>query len=390
MQLAVIPFFLHSFFYTSFAASTPVCTNGFTLINNKCLKLYTTLASYSVAEESCRNVGATLMTAKNANENQAFTTIVGSTVSLVWMGLYCMDSDPSKCLWDDTTGAAGMYSNFASGFPLVDIGKCVYYSVQEALAGKWISGDCDNDPKAYVCELPYTFAGGYISFHFCEIFKEMFQITVLTIKTDFVIPFIARGLHLYVATIATRGTSSDWVYIGAMYPSSNAFAWIDGSVWSYNNIDPFHTPRSGYSATIGNSKRSNNGFWTSVPFNWAHSFICKRPAETQCPPNQPTVTITSVPNQPSYCNSSLILAPGVITSPNYPQNYDINLFCSYQLATLGSYKILLQFTGFITESNDDIVNVYDEKKTSFGIIQWQLRVIQFSFDWKYGVCHIQD
>ncbi|KAF1767210.1 hypothetical protein GCK72_007169 [Caenorhabditis remanei] len=114
MQFAVIPFVLFYIFYTASAANTPVCTNGFTLINNKCLKLYTTPASHSAAEESCRNVGATLVTVKNENNNQAITTIVGSTASLVWMGLYCLDSDPSKCLWDDGTGSAEMYSNFAS------------------------------------------------------------------------------------------------------------------------------------------------------------------------------------------------------------------------------------------------------------------------------------
>ncbi|EFP03387.1 hypothetical protein CRE_09482 [Caenorhabditis remanei] len=222
MQFAVIPFVLFYIFYTASAANTPVCTNGFTLINNKCLKLYTTPASHSAAEESCRNVGATLVTVKNENNNQAITTIVGSTASLVWMGLYCLDSDPSKCLWDDGTGSSGMYSNFAS----------------------------------------------------------------------------ARNSH-------------------------------------------------------------SIGFWVSTTSSSSWPFICKRPAGVQCPPNQPVVTVTPVPNQPSYCNSSLLLAPGVITSPNYPENYDNNLFCSYQLTTLGSYKILLKFDEFITESNDDIVRVYD-------------------------------
>ncbi|EFP03355.1 hypothetical protein CRE_09480 [Caenorhabditis remanei] len=86
MQFAVIPFVLFSIFHTVTAASTPVCTSGFTLINNKCLKLYTTPASHSAAEESCRSVGATLVTVKNENENQAFTSIVGSTVSFVPVG----------------------------------------------------------------------------------------------------------------------------------------------------------------------------------------------------------------------------------------------------------------------------------------------------------------
>ncbi|EFP03500.1 hypothetical protein CRE_09485 [Caenorhabditis remanei] len=381
MQFAVIAFFLFPIFYTAFAASTPVCTNGFTLINSKCLRLYTTPSSYSAAEESCRSVGATLVTIKSANDNQAITTIVGSTVSLVWMGLYCLDSDPSKCLWDDSTGSAGIYSNFASGFPLVEIGKCVYYSVQGALAGKWVSGDCDNDPRAYVCELPYTIAGEYIKFLFVKVLIDVsdnctYNYNGFCYSVHSSAPFVqaqeiceqecgnlasinSEMENRYVSTLANPWTSSDWVYIGAMFPRSNAFAWIDGSVWSYNNIGPSISPSSGYCAVIGNSKTSNYGFWVDTGCSNAWPFVCKRPAGTQCPQNQPTVTVTPVPTNPSYCNSTLLLAPGVITSPNYPQNYDNNLFCSYQLTTLGSYKILLKFSGFITEPNHDIVKVYN-------------------------------
>ncbi|EFP03477.1 hypothetical protein CRE_09483 [Caenorhabditis remanei] len=367
MQFAVIPFVLFYIFYTATAASTPVCTNGYTLINNKCLKLYTTPASYSAAEETCRSVGATLVTVKNANDNQAITTIVGSTVSLVWMGLYCLDNDPSKCLWDDSTGSAAMYSNFASGFPLVDIGKCVYYSVRGVLAGKWVSGDCDNDPTAFVCELPYTIAdncaynynGFCYSIHSSAAFvqaqetceKECGNLVSITSEME----------NRYVSTIGSRGISSDYLLIGAMWPWSDMFAWVDGSVWSYNNIDPSNTPNSGTCMVIVNSRASSKafGFWEGTTSSNAWPFICKRPAGAQCPPNQPLVKVTPVPNQPSYCNSALLLAPGVITSPNYPHNYDNNHFCSYQLATLGSYKILLKFDEFITESNDDIVRVYD-------------------------------
>ncbi|EFP03414.1 hypothetical protein CRE_09481 [Caenorhabditis remanei] len=282
------------------------------------------------------------------------------------MGLYCLNSDPTKCLWDDGTGSARMYNNFASGFPLVDIGKCVYYSVRGVLAGKWVSGDCDVALRAYVCELPYTFADN------CPYNYNGFCYSIHNASASFLIAqeicehecgnlvsITSEMENRYVTTMGSRGITSNYVYIEAMFPRSNAFAWIDGSVWSYNNIDPFHTPSSGYCATIGNSKTSNYGFWTSVPCNWAHPFICKRPAGTQCLQNQPTVTVTPVPNQPSYCNSSLLLAPGVIASPNYPQNYDNNLFCSYQLATLGSYKIFLRFSKFITEPNRDIVKVYD-------------------------------
>ncbi|KAF1767213.1 hypothetical protein GCK72_007172 [Caenorhabditis remanei] len=360
MQFALIPFALLPIFYTTFAVNTPVCTNGYTLINNKCLALYTIPASYSAAEESCRSVGATL-------DNEAITSFVGCTVSLVWIGLYCVDNDPSKCLWDDGTGSAGVYSNFASGFPHINIGKCVYYSAQGTLAGKWVSGDCENDTRAYVCELPYTIADdctyNYNGFCYSLHSSAPFVQAQETCEQECgnLVSITSEMENRYVSIIGSRGINSVYVLIGGMCPSSNAFAWIDGSVWSYNNIDPAQSLGAGYCMITTNSKTTSLsfGFWGSASCNDAFPFICKRPAGTQCPPNQPVIAVTPVPNQPSYCNSTLLLAPGVITSPNYPQNYDNNLFCSYQLATLGSYKILLKFTGFITEYGRDIVQVYD-------------------------------
>ena len=48
-------------------------------------------------------------------DNHAVSTIAGTSVALLWMGLYCFGSDPSKCLWDDSTGSADMYNSFAAG-----------------------------------------------------------------------------------------------------------------------------------------------------------------------------------------------------------------------------------------------------------------------------------
>lgn len=47
------------------SSATPVCTNGFTLINNKCLKLLNTPVNHKAAEISCSSFGATLVTVKN-------------------------------------------------------------------------------------------------------------------------------------------------------------------------------------------------------------------------------------------------------------------------------------------------------------------------------------
>lgn len=109
-----------------------ICTNGFTLLNKKCLKLFDTKVNHTSAESSCNSFGATLVTVKNVNvhkfikpsanscvkfqDEQAIATVVAaSSARLIWLGLYCFDSDPAKCLWDDNSGSAQSYDNFSIG-----------------------------------------------------------------------------------------------------------------------------------------------------------------------------------------------------------------------------------------------------------------------------------
>lgn len=116
--------------------SSPICTNGFTLINNKCLKLFNTPVNHRTAERSCSSFGATLVQVKDyrvsticpqfydfpksrLQDNQAIATIAGSGSStLIWIGLSCFESDPSQCLWDDGSESAQRYNNFSSGLVL--------------------------------------------------------------------------------------------------------------------------------------------------------------------------------------------------------------------------------------------------------------------------------
>lgn len=51
---------------TVVAQKTPVCTHGFTLINDKCWKLFNNPVNHTEAEKSCNSFGATLVTVKSA------------------------------------------------------------------------------------------------------------------------------------------------------------------------------------------------------------------------------------------------------------------------------------------------------------------------------------
>ncbi|ULU08358.1 hypothetical protein L3Y34_019493 [Caenorhabditis briggsae] len=353
--------------YSRSLLSDPICTNGYTLVNNKCLKLFIDKVTYQNAERNCMDVGATLVTVKNAIDNHAISTVAGSSANTIWMGLFCLDNDPSKCLWDDSTVSAELYSNFAPGFPHVDVGKCVYYSSQGALTGKWISGDCDMDKLAYICELPYTHADDCqynYNGHCYSFYDALLPFTQAQEKCEKECGNLASihspNENRYLATLSNRLISGYNIYIGGMWPLPNVFNWIDGSQWSYNNIDPSysHGPNC---MTISNSKSSSvaSGFWFSMNCYQANAFICKTPTGTKCPANQPVVQVTPVPYNPSFCNNSILLAPGVISSPDFPLPYSGFQSCTYQLSTLGSFNILLRFSDFQLESGKDFVKVYD-------------------------------
>lgn len=131
------------------SSNTPVCKNGFTLINNKCLRLFYEEVIHRDAELSCRNYGATLVTVKNAQvsryfiriiirllnganiihkyilsfswlsqrfqDNQDVATIAGSA-KLIWLGLSCFEDSFGKCFWDDASGSANSYNSFSGGW----------------------------------------------------------------------------------------------------------------------------------------------------------------------------------------------------------------------------------------------------------------------------------
>lgn len=280
----------------------------------------------------------------------------------------------TKRLWDDSTGSAEMYNSFASGFPLVDIGKCVYYSTQGSLAGRWLNGNCESDPRAFVCELPATHADN------CTYNYNGHCFTLHTERNTFVqaqaiceqecgnlASIHSSNENRYLSSIMSSimNLSNSSVYIGASWPSSSVFNWLDGSNSDYTNIDQSFG-HGGNCALLSNYQPSvvPMGYWFSFPCTAAVPFICKRSAGIKCSGTPPPVTVTPVPSNPSFCNSTLLIAPGVITSPNYPSNYDNNQFCSYHLSTLGSYRVLLHFSAFATEVNFDLVVVYNGESAS--------------------------
>ncbi|EGT49727.1 hypothetical protein CAEBREN_12528 [Caenorhabditis brenneri] len=315
-------------------SNIPICTNGFTLINNKCLKLFDYSVPHGVAEKICRHSGATLVTAKSLSDNQAISTIAAKSVALIWIGLYCADSDSSKCLWDDASGAANMYNSFAAD-------DCTFN----------YNGNC------------YTFNGTNATFIDAQTTCEQECGNLVSINSELE--------NRYISAMAERLWTPRAAYIGATITAASVswlYSWTDGSRWTYSNIDNMMY-KPCFTMMIGNNYLQASGAWFGYVCEWETSFVCKRPAGLSCDRSQPVVPVTDPPARSSFCNSSLLFAPGVISSPNYPDNYENNVDCEYHLSTIGSYNIALSFLGdFVTEECCDKVYVYDGDSTSSPLI----------------------
>ena len=59
----------------------------------------------------------------------------------------------------------------------------------------------------------------------------------------------------------------------------------------------------------------------------------------------------------NVCNETLMKPSGQITSSNFPQNYDANLYCYWLIASSTRTKIVLSFDTFVVEENFDFVRV---------------------------------
>ncbi|KAF1753919.1 hypothetical protein GCK72_020476 [Caenorhabditis remanei] len=149
---------LNLFGNLSAAGTGPTCPDGFTLLNDsKCVKLYETAMTYVKAVKTCRSIikGDIVSVHKNT-DNQALLNLINShhSVRPIWLGLTCVTSNPNSCSWDDNSGAASYYNNFAKSNPNLSAGKNVYMLVSGSSTGKWISADGNLVSLSFVCETP--------------------------------------------------------------------------------------------------------------------------------------------------------------------------------------------------------------------------------------------
>ncbi|PIC40933.1 hypothetical protein B9Z55_008522 [Caenorhabditis nigoni] len=345
------------------AGNTTICTSGFTLVNNKCWKLYSGPANHTIAERTCTNVGGTLFMTKNAIDNRALASFVNSGgVDHVWMGLFCIGNDKSFCYFDDQKGSPTTYSNFAPGFPNSGVGRCVYYSVPGSPGGQWINGDC-TEQLAFVCELPPT-QPDICDFNFNNnCYFRLEEQTFSTAQQECqqmcgnMVSIHSAEENRYITSIYSQ-YSYDAIRIGGIATSKDFVVWTDGSIMDYSNLEVFGSSGNCLWLSLLTTDYHSKGSWFTGDCSTPKHFVCKRPiGDLNCSATPPPPTPAPPTPPPPTCSTGTYMAPGIITSPNFPSQYRSS--CLYTLATYGSNKIRMTYNYIYTYSSSDSIFVYD-------------------------------
>ncbi|UMM20293.1 hypothetical protein L5515_015613 [Caenorhabditis briggsae] len=227
--------------------------------------------------------------------------------------------------------------------------------------GKWYSSSCDSDKKSFVGELPPSYeddcVNNYDGFCYTHWPAANFQAAQENCEKNCgtLVTIHSANENRYLSSLFFQSADSGDLLIGATRTAKYTFSWFDGSFWSFDNFDTTVSIDDNCVAMgFGTSNKVAPGSWHTVSCSDSFEYMCKRPAGTNCPPNQPLVTVTPIPSNPSTCNAGILIAPEVISSHNYPYSYDSNTNCT--------------FTDFRTEENYDVVSVYDGDSTNADLL----------------------
>ncbi|CAL2030994.1 unnamed protein product [Caenorhabditis brenneri] len=360
--LFLLLIFLPSISYSQ----TTICTNGFTLVNNKCLKLFTEPATRRNASNTCGKYGGTLVTIKSTQDNSDVATIVANTKRRVWIGLYCFENASSTCLWDNELISVADYNNFAPSFPYVEIGHCVTFKTAGILTGKWLNVECGEDLRPFVCEIPFTFEDDCaLNYNgHCYIPSEGEAIGFDNAR---------RSCQAVCADLVSFHSDNEIRFVESYYESSNVssiriggrtpykiYKWVDGTEWKFVNYahlaDVADVNEECLFLALKTDGKLSKGSWYGDDCLESRNFMCKRKIGTQCDETTTAATVAPVDFQ-KY--NTLFIAPETFTSPNYPGNYTENLTSVYRLLTVASKRIRLTFWEIDTEQDYDTVFVYD-------------------------------
>ncbi|PIC43999.1 hypothetical protein B9Z55_004520 [Caenorhabditis nigoni] len=287
---------------------------------------------------------------------------MGNSTKRAWIGLYCFENDPEKCSWDSEYGNAKEYNNFAPNFPYIEMDKCVYLKSSGKLAGKWLSGDCQEDQRSFVCEIPTTFeADCELNFngncYFPSVNKSIgFENARISCEThcgDLVSIHSAAEIS-FIKNYYKNHMDVDSIYIGtrANHWPGHYHRWVDDSKVDYTNFDV--SEKKCLTMSLKTTETKAAGFWYGTDCLATEHFLCKRPIGKDCESTPSTVAPLEYKEHYTF-----LLKSGSFSSPNYPENYTAISTSVYSLATFGSQKIRLTFNDILTEYHYDYILIYD-------------------------------
>ncbi|KAF1753876.1 hypothetical protein GCK72_020433 [Caenorhabditis remanei] len=362
------------FLLPAFLYAGPSCPAGFSMLNqNKCIKVYTSSAKRSDATTQCTSLGGTLVTIKNAIDNRAISTIAASAgLQNIWIGIYCYNFHNVTCYHDDSTGVIS-YNSFRPGYPkeAYDIGQSVYMQTNGA---EWHTGYRDQMSLPFLCELPTTVADPNCTHNYngyCYLpSHEIPGIDSSTTYSKAQAICNANSANLasihskqevdYIKSIYTNPNEISQITLGAEASQLHVFNWVDGSYFDYNYFDPL-VNSTGNCLQMDLSYRYDRGLWSEISCQSVNNFLCKRKiGATKQIKELSQHTNHFDLSDPSNCNTTLLMAPGVFTSFGYGTSPLPNTYCYWRLASVGAYKVGIYFTDFSVWFNMNIEDQYGE------------------------------
>ncbi|EFO96287.1 hypothetical protein CRE_14503 [Caenorhabditis remanei] len=376
--------FLFSLVILSFLAELSdakiACPTGFALVNQqKCLKIFPNHLKHLEAELDCTHFGGTLATIHNAIDNRAVSNFAANAgVQNAWIGVFCFENQTTSCYYDDNSGRLS-YNNFIPGHPRLDngYGGCVYMTTSGKNAGQWSSGPCGVVGLAFVCEVPTTVADPTCLHNFNgNCYLPSHELTGSPPNATY---SDARGIcHSNSAELASIHSHQEVDFIRTIYKDldfysvliggqvsadGNNVTWVDGSDFDYNYMNPIGQTDGNCLQMNTIKSQTNNGLWSKFKCERINYFLCKRKIGDAVNPkfksvasikDKPTHTINLA--DASHCNSTLFLAPGIVTTLGYPNSVE-GIFCTWKIGVLGAYRVGIYFTDF---SINGALNIYDE------------------------------
>ncbi|ULU08756.1 hypothetical protein L3Y34_019756 [Caenorhabditis briggsae] len=350
------------------------------------------------AEVTCKASGGTLVTIKNAIDNQAVYNFANQGgVEAIWIGISCFGNTSSSCFWDDASGSAVSYNNFPAGSiyaPCTSMQTGDFQSLQ----GKWITRDCYDysgmsmfSPMPFVCEVPSTvkpwWMAGCVNNYNRYCYVKSMNLGMGTenradtgTNADRICKSFGRNLpsiHSKMEVDYIRnlynGTNTTHVYIGGQAGTGDRFNWLDGTAWDFNYMDPLNIQKGNCLVM----DVQGDGLWSQEDCSQKFEYLCKSliitdptpaPLTTKTPGN-PEIESAKESKLPenlldaSNCNSTLLLAPGSIFSfgyPNAPSSY-----CTWQIRALGPYRLGIYFNFWATYGALNISDQYGNNIGSF-------------------------